>query len=120
MENSSLEPVTRQWIAEASVRRTVVLSSVLVLLTLVGLFGLEVNPWAFGTLALWIIVGLLLSPWAVRGGSPKVRRQRYLVTLAVDVLAMTAVYWLAHGVQWLGALPFFYSALIANSTLPAR
>lgn len=120
MEIASLEPVTRQWIAEANVRRTVVLGSILALLTVAGLLGLKVSPWAYVALMTWITIGLLLSPWAVRGHPPKRRQARYLATLAIDLVAMTVVYWLAHGAEWLGALPFFYSALIANSTLPTR
>ena len=117
---ATLEPATSRWIVTATGRRA---RTVLVCAGIIaaGQFaGVRVDTRAYLVLAAWIGANFVMGPWASRPDEFPLRLRRYALTLAVDVLLLGAAYVFLDAAQWLGALFFMNTALIASATLPRR
>jgi len=98
-------------------------STLLVYLVIVGignLLGARVDYRTYIVMGVWIGMNLIVAPWAARPHDYKIRLRRYAMTLAMDVIFLGAVYYFVDAAQWLGAVFFIHSALVASATLPRR
>ena len=101
-------------------RHTSTLLVYLVILILGNLLGAKVDYRTYIVLGVWIGMNLIVAPWAARPHDYAVRLRRYAMTLAMDVVFLGAVYYFVDAAQWLGAVFFIHSALVASATLPRR
>lgn len=117
---AATEPATSRWINEAAARHTSTLLVYLVLVLIGGALGAKVDPRTYGVFVAWIGLNLIVAPWAARPNEYVVRLRRYAMTLAMDVVFLGGVYYFVDAAQWLGAVFFIHSALVAAATLPRR
>ena len=117
---AAIEPATSRWISEATVRHTITLVVAGTLIAIGQLAGARVDVRAYAVIGLWIAVNLLMAPWAARPIGFQAKLRRYALTVVVDVLFLGAVYLFLDAAQWLGAVFFIHSALVATATLPRR
>ncbi len=117
---AATEPATSRWISEATARHTATLLVYLALVVLGNAFGAMVDYRTYVVLVLWIVLNLIVAPWAARPHDYATRLKRYAMTLAMDVVFLGAVYYFIDAAQWLGAVFFIHSALVAAATLPRR
>ncbi len=101
-------------------RHTSTLLVYLVILIAGNFFGARVDYRTYVVLGVWIGANLIVAPWAARPNDYAVRLRRYAMTLAMDVIFLGAVYYFVDAAQWLGAVFFIHSALVASATLPRR
>jgi len=117
---AATEPATSRWISEATARHSGTLLVYLAILAIGNLFGAKVDVRAFLVLIVWILLNLVIAPWAARPLEFSTRLRRYAWTLVVDVLFLGAVYYYVDAAQWLGAVFFIHSAIVASATLPRK
>ncbi len=117
---ATIEPATSRWINEATARHTITLGVYTLLLALGRLAGVNVDWRTFATMGLWITTNLVMAPWAARPHDFATRLWRYACTLAIDVAFLGAIYLFLDAAQWIGAVFFMHSALVASATLPRR
>lgn len=117
---AATEPATSRWISEATARHTGTLLVYLVLLGLGNALGAKVDLRTYIVLGVWVGLNLLVAPWAARPHDYRVRLRRYALTLAMDVVFLGGVYYFLDAAQWLGAVFFIHSALVAAATLPRK
>jgi PAS domain S-box-containing protein len=117
---ANLAPATSQWIGEAGRRHSITLITYLLVLAAVDLAGARVDPRAYLIFAAWIGTNFVMAPWAVRVFDYDRRVTRYAMTIAVDVVFLGGVYLTLDAAQWMGAVFFLHSALVASATLPRR
>ncbi len=101
-------------------RHTSTLLVYLVVVALGNLLGARVDYRTYIVMGVWIGLNLIVAPWAARPHDYKTRLRRYAMTLAMDVVFLGAVYYFVDAAQWLGAVFFIHSALVAAATLPRR
>ncbi|HEY2850049.1 MAG TPA: PAS domain S-box protein, partial [Gemmatimonadaceae bacterium] len=117
---AATEPATSRWISEATARHSGTLLVYLGILGLGNLLGARVDARAFVVLIVWILLNLVIAPWAARPVEFASRLRRYAWTLVVDILFLGAVYYYIDAAQWLGAVFFIHSAIVASATLPRK
>jgi PAS domain S-box-containing protein len=101
-------------------RHTSTLLVYLVILALGNFLGARVDYRTYIVMGVWIGMNLIVAPWAASPHDYAVRLRRYAMTLAMDVIFLGAVYYFVDAAQWLGAVFFIHSALVASATLPRR
>ncbi|MGH7656471.1 MAG: hybrid sensor histidine kinase/response regulator [Gemmatimonadaceae bacterium] len=117
---AATEPATSRWISEATARHSGTLLVYLAILGVGRLVGARIDARAYLVLVVWIGVNLIVAPWAARPHEYVTRLRRYALTLAIDVVFLGAVYYFIDAAQWLGAVFFIHSAIVASATLPRR
>ena len=117
---AATEPATSRWISEATARHTGTLLVYLVILWVGALAGAKVDYRTYIVMGVWIGLNLIVAPWAARPNEYAVRLRRYAMTVAMDVIFLGGVYYFVDAAQWLGAVFFIHSALVAAATLPRR
>ncbi len=117
---AATEPATSRWISEATARHSGTLLVYLGILGIGNLLGAKVDVRAYIVLVAWILLNLVIAPWAARPHAYATRLRRYAWTLVVDVLFLGAVYYFVDAAQWLGAVFFIHSAIVASATLPRK
>ncbi len=117
---AALEPATSRWISEASTRHSVTLGAFTMIIALSQVAGLKIDWRIYLVMGAWIGLNLLMAPWAARPHAFGVRINRYALTIVADVIMLGAAYVFLDAAQWLGAVFFIYSALVATATLPRR
>jgi PAS domain S-box-containing protein len=117
---AATEPATSRWISEATARHSGTLLVYLGILGLGNLLGAKIDGRTYFVLVVWIGVNLLVAPWAARPHEYITRLRRYALTLAIDVVFLGAVYYFLGAAQWLGAVFFIHSAIVASATLPRK
>jgi PAS domain S-box-containing protein len=117
---AATEPATSRWISEASARHTGTLLVYVALVVLGNVLGAHVDVRTYAVFGLWIGLNLIVAPWAARPHEFATRLRRYALTVAMDVVFLGAVYYFLDAAQWLGAVFFIHSALVAAATLPRR
>ena len=117
---AATEPATSRWISEATARHSGTLLVYLAILGFGKLIGAKIDARAYGVLVVWIGLNLVVAPWAARPHEYITRLRRYAFTLAIDVVFLGAVYYYIDAAQWLGAVFFIHSAIVASATLPRR
>jgi PAS domain S-box-containing protein len=117
---TAVAPVTSRWIREATARRTVTLLAALVVIALAHGIGVRVDWRAYAVLGAWLGVNLVIAPWASKPYDFAKRLRRYGMTVVVDVFFLGAVYLFMDAAQWIGAVFFMHSGLVASATLPRR
>jgi PAS domain S-box-containing protein len=117
---AATEPATSRWISEATTRHTTTLLVYVALVGLGNIFGAKVDVRTYVVFGVWIAVNLVVAPWAARPNEYSSRLRRYAATVVIDVLFLGAVYYFIDAAQWLGAVFFIHSALVAAATLPRR
>ncbi len=113
-------PATARWIGEAGRRHTITLVSYLVVLAVVNVAGAHVDPRCYLFFAAWIGINFVMAPWAARVHDYNQRLTRYATTIAIDVVFLGLLYLFLDAAQWMGAVFFVHSALVASATLPRR
>lgn len=116
----AIEPATSRWISEASTRHTVTLGLFTLVIGLCQVAGLAIDGRTYVVMAAWIGLNVVMAPWAARPHTFEVRLRRYAFTIVADVIMLGVVYVFLDAAQWLGAVFFIYSALVASATLPRR
>ena len=81
---------------------------------------MKIDTRTYIVLVVWIGVNLVVAPWAARPNEYITRLRRYALTLAIDVVFLAAVYYFLDAAQWLGAVFFIHSAIVAAATLPRK
>ena len=117
---AATEPATSRWISEATARHTTTLLVYVALVGLGNLFGAKVDPRTYVVFGVWIVLNLIVAPWAARPNEYASRLRRYAATLVLDIFFLGAIYYFIDAAQWLGAVFFIHSALVAAATLPRR
>lgn len=117
---AATEPATSRWISEATARHTGTLLVYLLVLALGHALGAKIDLRTYAVLAAWIGLNLVIAPWAARPHEYRTRLRRYALTIAMDVLFLGGVYYFLDAAQWLGAVFFIHSALVAAATLPRK
>ncbi len=117
---AATEPATSRWISEATARHTSTLLVYLAILVLGNAFGAQVDYRTYIVLGVWIGLNLIVAPWAARPHEYASRLKRYAATVVMDVVFLGAVYYYIAAAQWLGAVFFIHSALVAAATLPKK
>lgn len=117
---AATEPATSRWISEAAARHTATLLVYVVLVVLGNLLGAHVDVRTYLVFGVWIALNLIVAPWAARPHEYTTRLRRYAMTVVMDVVFLGAVYYFLDAAQWLGAVFFIHSALVAAATLPRR
>ena len=117
---AATEPATSRWISEATARHTGTLLVYVALVIAGNALGARVDRWVYVVFGAWIGLNLVIAPWAARPHDYATRLRRYAFTVAIDVLFLGALYYLLDAAQWLGAVFFIHSALVAAATLPRR
>jgi signal transduction histidine kinase/ActR/RegA family two-component response regulator len=117
---TAMEPATSRWITEATARHSGTLLVYAAVLALGNALGATVDRRTYIVFAVWIGLNLIIAPWAARPTEYASRLRRYAMTIAMDVVFLGAVYYFLDAAQWLGAVFFIHSALVAAATLPRR
>jgi PAS domain S-box-containing protein len=117
---ATLAPATSRWIGEAGRRHSITLLTYLIVLAVVNLAGARVDPRSYIIFAVWIGTNFAMAPWAARVHDYDQRLTRYALTIAADVVFLGGVYLTLDAAQWMGAVFFVHSALVASATLPKR
>jgi PAS domain S-box-containing protein len=117
---AATEPATSRWISEATARHSGTLLVYLALIAIGNLFGAKVDGRTYLVLVVWIGLNFVIAPWAARPLEYPTRLRRYAMTLVVDVIFLGAVYYYIDAAQWLGAVFFIHSAIVASATLPRK
>ncbi len=117
---AATEPATSRWISEATARHTGTLLVYLAVIGLGALLGATVDYRTYIVLGSWAGLNLIIAPWAARPNEYATRLRRYAWTLVMDVVFLGGVYYFIDAAQWLGAVFFIHSALVAAATLPRR
>ncbi len=115
-----IQPSTSRWIREATARHTITLTICTVFMALGSLFGLRLDWRIYLLMGSWIAINLVVAPWAARPIEFDARLRRYAMTVVMDVLFLGGAYALMDGAQWIGAVFFMHSALVASATLPRK
>ncbi len=117
---TAMEPATSRWISEATARHSGTLLVYAAILGLGNVLGATVDRRTYLVFAAWIALNLIIAPWAARPTEYSSRLRRYATTIAMDVVFLGVVYYFLDAAQWLGAVFFIHSALVAAATLPRR
>jgi PAS domain S-box-containing protein len=117
---ATLVPATSRWIGDAGRRHAITLGTYLIVLTVVNLAGAKVDPRTYIIFLVWIGTNFVMAPWAARVHDYDQRLNRYALTLAADVVFLGGIYVMLDAAQWMGAVFFVHSALVASATLPRR
>ena len=117
---TTLAPATSQWIGDSGRRHTTTLITYLIVLAVVNLAGARVDPRAYVIFLVWIGTNFVMAPWAARVHDYDQRLTRYALTLAADIVFLGGIYLILDAAQWMGAVFFVHSALVASATLPRR
>ena len=114
---ASLAPATARWIGDAGRRHAITLLTYLIVLAVVDLAGARVDPRAYAIFVVWIVANFAMAPWVARVRDDHERLTRYAFTIAADVIFLGGVYLMLDAAQWMGAIFFVHSALVAGATL---
>jgi PAS domain S-box-containing protein len=117
---AAIAPATSRWIREAAARHTITLVVCVLLIAAADAAGAQVDWRTYAVMGAWIGVNLVIAPWAARPHDFTTRLRRYGMTLVVDILFLGVVYLFLDAAQWLGAVFFIHSALVASAMLPRR
>jgi PAS domain S-box-containing protein len=117
---AAIAPATSRWIREAERRHTITLFVCVLVIAAVNAAGAHVDWRTYVVMGAWIGINLVVAPWAARPHDFTTRLRRYGMTVVMDVLFLGGVYLFLDAAQWVGAVFFIHSAIVAAATLPRR